>query len=272
VLVIAQTCFVNRLDKLQEASQRLAQGDHQVKVAEYVAVGELGRLGHSFDEMARQLAGREQALRSSEAEFRFLAENSADIIWRIGADRRIEYISPADECLRGYPKDEVIGHYIEEMVPPDDAALLLEMQAKRLEQEQQGVRTGALRFEVSLLRKDGGTIWAEVISSPIRDENGQIIGYHGVARDIGARKRAEEEREALIAELQDALGEIKTLSGMLPICASCKKIRDDSGYWNQLEIYISKHSDVMFSHGLCPDCLKAAYEELEEFAKAKTDC
>ena len=82
--------------------------------------------------------------------------------------------------------------------------------------------------------------------------------------DITERKRLERERESLITELREALARIRTLSGMLPICAACKKIRDDKGYWNQLESYISNHSDVLFSHGLCPDCAGKAMRELDE--------
>jgi hypothetical protein len=68
----------------------------------------------------------------------------------------------------------------------------------------------------------------------------------------------------LILELQEAFAKVKTLSGLLPICASCKKIRDDSGYWNRIESYIGKHADVQFSHGICPDCAKKLYPELFE--------
>ncbi len=71
-----------------------------------------------------------------------------------------------------------------------------------------------------------------------------------------------EARERLILELQNALAQLKTLSGLLPICASCKKIRDDDGYWNQLEAYIQDHSEVVFSHGLCPECAKELYLEI----------
>lgn len=81
--------------------------------------------------------------------------------------------------------------------------------------------------------------------------------------DISALKRLEREREGLIQELQEALSKVKALSGMLPICASCKKIRDDKGYWQQLEAFISEHSEALFSHGLCPDCLLKSYAELE---------
>jgi len=80
---------------------------------------------------------------------------------------------------------------------------------------------------------------------------------------------AGEARESLIIELRNALARIRTLSGMLPICASCKKIRDDKGYWNQLEAYISEHADVFFSHGLCPDCTMKAYAELKELKELK---
>jgi hypothetical protein len=77
-------------------------------------------------------------------------------------------------------------------------------------------------------------------------------------------KRAEEERERLIRELQDALENIKTLRGLLPICSSCKKIRDDHGYWNQLETYIGAHSGAEFTHGLCPECAQKLYPDYYE--------
>ncbi len=77
--------------------------------------------------------------------------------------------------------------------------------------------------------------------------------------EIKQRKQVEKEREKLISELQVALDEVKTLSGLLPICASCKKIRDDKGYWNQIESYIGERSEAKFSHSICPDCAKKLY-------------
>jgi len=79
---------------------------------------------------------------------------------------------------------------------------------------------------------------------------------------IQEHKQAEIEREKLIDELQDALAKVKKLSGLIPICSSCKKIRDDKGYWNQLEKYLLEHSDATLSHGLCPDCAKNLYPEV----------
>ena len=82
--------------------------------------------------------------------------------------------------------------------------------------------------------------------------------------DITDKKQADQEREALIDELKDALDNIKTLKGLLPICANCKKIRDDKGYWNQIESYIQAHSIDEFSHGICPDCKKELYPDFYE--------
>lgn len=79
------------------------------------------------------------------------------------------------------------------------------------------------------------------------------------------RRQAETQRERLLKELQGAAGRIKVLSGLLPICASCKKIRDDKGYWNTLETYISDHSEADFSHGICQDCARKLYPGWDEF-------
>ena len=81
-------------------------------------------------------------------------------------------------------------------------------------------------------------------------------------KNIFKRKQVEKERENLIAELQDAVAKIKTLSGLLPICSNCKKIRDDKGYWKQIEFYIREHSEAEFTHSMCPECAKNFYPEL----------
>ena len=89
-----------------------------------------------------------------------------------------------------------------------------------------------------------------------------VIGIVGVSRDITHIKALEKERELLIQKLQEALAKIKTLHGLIPICASCKKIRDDTGYWQQVEVYVRDHSDANFTHGYCPDCARKCLEEL----------
>ena len=89
-----------------------------------------------------------------------------------------------------------------------------------------------------------------------------ILMANRLKDEVIKRKQAEAAREKLIQELQESLEQIKTLSGMLPICANCKSIRDDKGYWERVETYISKHTDANFTHGICPDCSKALYPGL----------
>jgi hypothetical protein len=83
-----------------------------------------------------------------------------------------------------------------------------------------------------------------------------------IVRDVTERKQSEEKQKQLVLELKEALAKVKALSGFLPICASCKKIRDDEGYWEQMEKYISEHSEAQFSHGICPECAQKLYRQL----------
>ncbi len=102
------------------------------------------------------------------------------------------------------------------------------------------------------------------------DELGDLSwAFQGMAQRL---KLVEEARESLIKSLRDSLAKIKRLQGMLPICASCKKIRDDKGYWNQIETYILEHSEAEFTHGYCPDCMKKLYgSSLKEDSNQKQE-
>ncbi|MBT8352169.1 MAG: hypothetical protein KJO26_13185 [Deltaproteobacteria bacterium] len=106
----------------------------------------------------------------------------------------------------------------------------------------------------------------------LREQNKKIQETHEEIKiEIKERKQAEIEKDSLIIELKDALREVKTLSGLLPICASCKKIRDDGGYWNQIESYIRDRSEAEFSHSICPECSKKLYSELSKEEGSKSD-
>ncbi|MEK6605407.1 MAG: hypothetical protein AABY77_05915, partial [Nitrospirota bacterium] len=108
----------------------------------------------------------------------------------------------------------------------------------------------------------------------LRFENRDLVAYLSTAKrqaeklndeltfEINERKLAQKERERLIAELQDALANIKVLRGLLPICSHCKKIRDEEGDWQMVETYVREHSNADFSHGICPECLSRLYPEL----------
>jgi hypothetical protein len=118
-----------------------------------------------------------------------------------------------------------------------------------------------LDIEESYHNSDGseGTVLTSKV--PLRDSEDKVFGLLGICTDITGRKKIELENEALIRELKDAILEVNTLGGLLPICSSCKMIRDDKGYWSQVEEYVSLHTDTQFSHGYCPDCLGKVYEE-----------
>jgi len=92
----------------------------------------------------------------------------------------------------------------------------------------------------------------------------RIRAMERIKRAEDALLETKKQQEATIQELRKALEEIKTLRGLIPICAWCKKIRDDQGYWDQLEVYIGKHSDAVFSHGLCPECSKILKDKLKK--------
>ena len=97
---------------------------------------------------------------------------------------------------------------------------------------------------------------------PFKDIDGSSLVLE-LGIDITDRKKAEQEREKVIKELEAALHEIETLRGILPICASCKNIRDDNGYWQQIESYLSSHTQAEFTHSICPECTRKLYPELE---------
>jgi PAS domain S-box-containing protein len=126
----------------------------------------------------------------------------------------------------------------------------------------QSFSDGKVRKEVRSVKTDDDLRFIEVTASTIRDAQGHIIAGVEVVADVTDRKKMEKERENLIAELQEALHKIKTLKGLIPVCAWCKKARDDRGYWDNLENYIREHSEADFTHGICPECLEKADAEI----------
>lgn len=108
--------------------------------------------------------------------------------------------------------------------------------------------------EWTFVRKDGHRFIASLVVTALTGDTGNFTGFIGIFRNINARKSAEEEREKLILELKDALAQVKTLSGLIPICGWCKSIRNDTGYWTSVEHYVKAHTEATFTHGICPEC------------------
>ncbi len=120
--------------------------------------------------------------------------------------------------------------------------------------------TSGIASAILPLKGSGDTmLWFKAAKSEIKNAKGVSIGTLVVCYDITEQKKAEDEKEKLIMELMDALSNVKTLSGLLPICSNCKKIRDDAGYWQQVETYVAKHTQASFTHGVCPDCIEKLY-------------
>jgi PAS domain S-box-containing protein len=151
----------------------------------------------------------------------------------------------------GYAKEQLKSLKITEINILSEEEVFLEMHRARLEQR---------NYFLFRHRLANGEIKdVEVFSGPIIFFGRKVL--YSIIHDISERRQLESEKERLIASLETAIEEIKALKGILPICSSCKKIRDDKGYWQQIETYISDHSDAEFTHSLCPDCIKKLYPD-----------
>lgn len=114
-------------------------------------------------------------------------------------------------------------------------------------------------IEAPFVSATGKRIWIRAIGELDIRENKKIL--RGSFQDISDRKNYEFQLQKLIEELNHKIAEIKTLKGLIPICSYCKKVRNDSGSWDQIEKYVREHSDAEFTHGFCPDCIKKLYPE-----------
>ena len=195
------------------------------------------------------LCRHEAAKGARDLEDRFF-DVSIDMLCFLDFDGYFKRLNPAWERTLGFTLKELMSRPFIEFVHPDD-------RERTLKQNRQ-VRAGgqALGFENRYLCKDGSFRWFLWNAAPGSAE--RVI--YSVARDITARKQAEEERERLVRELQAALAEVKVLRAILPICSYCRKIRDDENYWLTVESYISRHTNTRFSHGICPSCLETQVE------------
>ena len=136
-------------------------------------------------------------LKESEELYRRLTEEVTDVIWKTDHNLIITYISPSDEKFRGYKADEVIGHHVFEMFTPEGVNTIIEKIKQRKEAEQKGIRTDFVTYEIQHVCKDGRILWGEILSKPERNEKGEIIGYHGITREITERKAMQDKVQEL---------------------------------------------------------------------------
>ena len=189
---------------------------------------------------------------NSDVLYRLLFENCMDGIMKTAPDGSILDANPAACEIFQRTREEIIAARREGLIDETDPRLPALV-------EERG-RTGKAHGELWGRRKDGSLFPVEFSSVVFENPQGQARTCL-IVRDISERKTAEAERERLIHELKDALAHVKTLSGLLPMCASCRKIRDKEGRWRPLELYIREHTAADFSHGICPECRRILYPD-----------
>lgn len=236
-----------------------------LKFTEFIArVKSALMLKQKSDQVQKELNNFRQAemrLQQSEQTLRTITDTAKDAVVMLDQAGKIMFWNPAAQEMFGFREKEVMGVDLHNLIAPQHYRKASKKGFLKFRKDGQGDAVGKT-LELEAQRKDGQIIQIELSLSAI-DIKG-IFHAVGIVRDISERKKIEVEKEKLISDLTGALDKVKTLSGLLPICASCKKIRDDKGYWNQIEHYIREHSDAEFSHSLCPECVKKLYPELSE--------
>jgi PAS domain S-box-containing protein len=183
----------------------------------------------------------DETLRDSEERFRVALKNSPVVVFNHDRELRYTWINSP---VLAWARCEYLGHTDAEILGREEGAHLMVIKQGVLDN---GIGT---RTEVTVTFEDE-THYFDLTVEPLRDDQGAVVGITCAATDVTPLKQAAAEREGLIRDLQEALDRVKLLSGLLPICAGCKMIRDEQGTWQSLEFYIGAHSEAEFTHGMC---------------------
>ena len=162
------------------------------------------------------------------------------------------------EFLYGYSSTEAIGRSLSIILPQGRTSEL----PATLDRFRQ--RETVNWSKTRRVTKDGKRIDVAATISPVHLRTGQLMGMVMITRVVTSRKKVQAERDQLLAELQSARAEVSALQGLLPICAWCKKVRDDEGYWGHIESYFESHSQMQFTHGICPECIEKYHQRSDK--------
>lgn len=196
-------------------------------------------------------------MRRSEKRSQDILNRAPSVIYVKDKGGRYTFVNSHFEKLSGFRRKEILDRTDFDLFPPHVARQSIDNDRKAFQMD--------FPLETEEIAPVGNEMHTFISAKfPLYDSRGEAYAICGISTDIAERKLAEMERERLIGELQNALSKVRLLSGFLPICASCKKIRDDQGYWQQVEEYIRDHSEAEFSHSLCPECGKKLYPFLQE--------
>ena len=211
-------------------------------------------------QLENEVAGRkkiEDVLRESEEKFSLFMDYLPSIVFIKDAEGRTLFVNKHMKESLG--AKDWIGKTTSELFPKIIADPMIADDNKTL--------SAGHNMSVETVPHIDGTEHIYQTQKFVIKRSGKTPLLGGLALDITQLRRAEREREKLIADLQKALAEIKTLRGILPVCSVCKKVRDDEGSWKEMEMYIQDRSEAEFSHGYCPECAKKALDEADEFIK-----
>ncbi len=194
----------------------------------------------------------EEAMRVSEEKYRSVVESTDDSVYLLDRNCRYLYMNKKHLARMGFSGDEYVGRAYSEFHPAEAAKEFTEAISKVFESCQPAQREHWSRRDDKYFLRT---------LSPVKGNDGRTVAVNVISKDITGLKQMEAEREKLIAGLREALAKINTLKGLIPICAWCKKVRDDKGYWNEIETYVKEHSEADFTHGICPECLKGLQDK-----------
>ena len=188
----------------------------------------------------------------SREEYQLLVEKAPIMIWRSTLTMECDYFNDIWLAFTGRSLDQERGNGWAEGVHPEDFAKCLKIYTENFN------RRAIFEMEYRLRRHDGVYRWIFDRGVPYSDAAGNFKGYIGSCIDVTEKIAAQQTMQAAHES------EIKQLRDILPICAYCKKIRNDKNYWEQIESYISSHSNASFTHGICPDCAAKAMSEIRK--------
>lgn len=186
----------------------------------------------------------------SKQEYRQLVEQSPLLVWRANLTMGCDYFNERWLAFTGRTLDQELGSGWAEGVHPDDLQKCLTIYEKSFSQRQ------IFDMEYRLRRNDGVYRWIFDRGTPYSDSTGNFAGYIGTCLDVTDRIESQNE----LRRKQEA--EMSRLKELLPICAHCRNVRDDKGYWQKLESYLHEHSDLTFTHGVCPSCIRKLYPDI----------
>jgi PAS domain S-box-containing protein len=221
---------------------------------------EIHRLRRENEKLTRSLGVLSEALEKlekRETTWLNIIDGNRDGFWDWDCSNNEVFFSKRWKEMLGFREDEISNNLYEwkNRLHPDDRKAVIENLDRHINGE-----TAYYENEYRLQCKDGFYKWILDRGKVVcRDQHGKPLKIVGTQRDITLEREIEIENHHLIEKLGKALDRVNLLNGLLPICSHCKKIRDDKGYWNQIENYIRKHSEAEFSHSICPECIRQLY-------------